>query len=70
MVSSFKERSTYFNSNSAYLVAIDTESTLSFLRQLGVYTKASQVNMAGRTYKQESVIVYAYAKTNFPRLSV
>ena len=61
---SFAGRNTSDSSNSAHLGTIANESTLSELRRLGLYTKASLPDIAHQMYEQESTVEYAYAATN------
>lgn len=66
---SFVKRSASYTSNTAHLAAIPTENTLSLLRKLGVYTKASLPDIAHQIYKQELAEEYVYATTNISRRS-
>ena len=50
--------------DSAHLVEIATDSTLSELRRLGLYTKALLPDVVHQTNKAESVVGYACATTN------
>lgn len=68
-VRSFPGRGTNCRSNSTPLAATATESTLSLLRQLGFYTKASLPYIVYHIFKQESILQYAYATTNISRRS-
>ena len=56
--------------DSAHLVEIATDSTLSELRRLGLYTKALLPGVVHQTNKAESVVEYACATTNVQRYSV
>ena len=64
---SLKERSA---NDSAYLAEVATDSTLSELRRLGLYTKALLPDVVHQTNKAESVVEYAWATTNVQRYSV
>ena len=64
---SLRERSA---NDSAHLAEIATDSTLSELRRLGLYTKALLPNVVHQTNKAESVVEYACATTNVQRYSV
>ena len=64
---SFRERSA---NDSAHLAEIATDSTLSELRRLGLYTKALLPDVVHRTNKVESVVEYACATTNVRRYSM
>ena len=52
------------SSNSAHLAAIVTESTLSELRRLGLYTKVFLPDIVHQTHEEESVVEYAYVATS------
>ena len=54
----------------AHLAETATDSTLSELRQLGLYTKALLPDVVHQTNKAESVVEYACATTNVQRCSV
>ena len=56
--------------DSAHLAEIATDSTLSELRRLGLYTKALLPDVMRQTNKAESVVEYACATTNVQRNSV
>ena len=56
--------------DSAHLAEIATDSTLSELRRLGLYTKALLPGVVQQTNKAESVEEYACATTNVQRYSV
>ena len=56
--------------DSAHLAEIATDSTLSELRRLGLYTKALLPDVMHQTNKAESVVEYACAMTNVQRYSV
>ena len=56
--------------DSAHLAEIATDSTLSELRRLGLYTKALLPDVVHQTNKAESVVEYACATTNVQRYSV
>ena len=58
---SLRERSA---NDSAHLAEIATDSTLSELRRLGLYTKALLPDVVHQTNKAESVVEYACATTN------
>ena len=47
-----------------HLVEIITDSTLSQLRRLGLYTEAFLTDIAHQTDEAESVVEYAYDATN------
>ena len=64
---SLRERSA---NDSAHLVEIATDSTLSELRRLGLYTKALLPDVVHQTNKAESVEECACATTNVQRYSV
>ena len=64
---SFRERSA---NDSAHLAEIATDSTLSKLRRLGLYTKVLLPDVVHQTNKTESVVEYACATTNVQRYSV
>ena len=64
---SLRERSA---NDSAHLAEIATDSTLSELRRLGLYTKALLPDVVHQTNKAESVVEYACATTNVQRYSV
>ena len=64
---SLRERSA---NDSAHLAEIATDSTLSELRRLGLYTKALLPDVVHQTNKAESVVGYACATTNVQRYSV
>ena len=64
---SLRERST---NDSAHLAEIATDSTLSELRRLGLYTKALLPDVVHQTNKAESVVEYACATTNVQKYSV
>ena len=64
---SLRERRAY---DSAHLAEIATDSTLSELRRLGLYTKALLPDVMHQTNKAESVVEYACATTNVQRHSV
>ena len=64
---SLRERSA---NDSAHLAEIATDSTLSELRRLGLYTKALLPDVVHQTNKAESVLEYACAMTNVQRYSV
>ena len=64
---SLRERST---NDSAHLAEISTDSTLSELRRLGLYTKALLTDVVHQTIKAESVVGCACATTNVQRYSV
>ena len=52
------------------LVEIATDSTLSQLRRLGLYTEVFLTDIAHQTDEAESVVEYAYAATNVQMYSV
>ena len=52
------------------VVEITTDSTLSRLRRLGLYTKAFLTDITHQTYKAESVVEYARVATNVQIYSV
>ena len=56
--------------DSAHLTEIATDSTLSELRRLGLYTKALLPDVVHQTNKAESVVEYACATTDVQRYSV
>ena len=56
--------------DSAHLAEIATDSTLSELRQLGLYTKGLLPDVVHQTNKAESVVEYACATTNVQKYSV
>ena len=56
--------------DSAHLAEITTDSTLSDLRRLGLYTKALFPDVVHQTNKAETVVEYACATTNVQRYSV
>ena len=56
--------------DSAHLAEIATDSMLSELRRLGLYTKALLPDVVRHTNKAESVVKYACATTNVQRYSV
>ena len=56
--------------DSAHLAEIATDSTLSELRRLGLYTKALLPGVVHQTNKAESVVEHACATTNIQRYSV
>ena len=64
---SLRERSA---NNSAHLAEIATDSTLSELRRLGLYTKALLPDVVHQANKAELVVEYAFATTNVQRYSV
>ena len=64
---SLRERSA---NDSAHLAEIATDSTLSELRRLGLYTKALLPDVVHQTNKAEPVVEYACATTNVQRYSV
>ena len=64
---SIKERN---NNDCTRLVEIATDSTLSQLRRLRIYTEAFLTDIAHQTYEAESVVEYACAATNDQMYSV
>ena len=64
---SLRERSAI---DSAHLAEFATESTLSKLRRLGLYTKALLPDVVHQTNKAESVVEYACATANVQTYSV
>ena len=52
------------DNNCTHLVEIITDSTLSQLRRLGLYTESLLINIAHHADKAESVVEYACAATN------
>ena len=56
--------------DSAHLVEIATDGTLSELRRLGLYTKALLPDVVHQTNKAEPVVEYACVTTNVQRYSV
>ena len=64
---SIKERN---DNDSTRLVEIATDSTLSHLRRLGLYTEAFLTDIAHQTDKAESVVKHACAATNDQMYSV
>ena len=56
--------------DSAHLAEIATDSTLSEIRRLELYTKALLPDVVQQTNKAESVVEYACATTNVQRYSV
>ena len=58
------------DNNCIHLVEIATDSTLSQLRKLGLYTEAFLTNIAHQTDEAESVVEYACAAANVRMYSV
>lgn len=60
---SFAECTVSRGSDSAHITAVANDSTISELRQLGLYTKASLPGIVHQIYEQEFAVEFAHAAT-------